>query len=38
LASARLVGSVMAPINAATLKLVGLVLLFAISRAFRTQG
>ena len=38
LASARLVGSVMALINADTLKLVGLVLLSAISPAFRTQG
>jgi hypothetical protein len=38
LASVRLVGSVMASINAATLKLVGLVLLSAISPAFRTVG
>src|SRR5258707_10676215 len=35
LASARWVGSVMAPINAATLNLVGLVLLSAIPSAFR---
>jgi hypothetical protein len=37
LASVRLVGSMIASINAATLKLVGLVLLSAIAPAFRTQ-
>jgi hypothetical protein len=38
LASVRLVGSVMAAINAVTLKLVGLVLLSAISSVFGTLG